>query len=291
MEDLTTIFCLIDDFCKQYKIINQKLVSNGSKKRNRKFQMFPSEIATILVYFHLSKYRNFKHFYLQRIIGSKEFPKAVSYNRFVELMKYAFIILILFQIEYSKNKCTGISFIDSTILKVCDNRRIHSHKVMKDYAKVGKSSTGWFYGLKLHLVINHRGEILSFFITSANVDDRNSNVVRHLTEGIFGKLYGDRGYISQKLFEELYERGIQLITKIRNNMKSKLLNMRDKILLRKRGIIESVNDELKNMCQIQHTRHRSSKNYFVNLISGLVAYSFFPKKPSLNIEQNLISIS
>ncbi|MBE8416775.1 IS982 family transposase, partial [Leptospira borgpetersenii] len=110
-------------------------------------------------------------------------------------------------------KCSGISFIDSTILKVCDNRRIHSHKVFKDIAQRGKSSTGWFYGFKLHLIINDQGELLSFMVTPGNVDDRNLKVIFPLSKNIYGKLFGDRGYISQSLFESLYEKGIQLITK------------------------------------------------------------------------------
>ncbi|EKP06216.1 transposase, IS4 family [Leptospira kirschneri str. 2008720114] len=157
-------------------------------------------------------------------------------------------------------------------------------KVFKDIAQRGKSSTGWFYGFKLHLIINDQGELLSFMVTPGNVDDRNLKVIFPLVKNIYGKLFGDRGYISQSLFESLYEKGIQLITKLKKNMKNKLMPLVDKILLRKRAIIESVNDELKNICQIQHTRHRSFFNWAVNLLSGLVAFSFFPKKPSLNLK-------
>ncbi|WP_016762423.1 IS982 family transposase, partial [Leptospira kirschneri] len=126
-------------------------------------------------------------------------------------------------------------------------------KVFKYIAQRGKSSTGWFYGFKLHLIINDQGELLSFMVTPGNVDDRNLKVIFPLVKNIYGKLFGDRGYISQSLFESLYEKGIQLITKLKKNMKNKLMPLVDKILLRKRAIIESVNDELKNICQIQHT--------------------------------------
>lgn len=288
--DLTTIFCKLDDFCTAKNFNTGKFLTD-SRKRNRKFRLCPSEIATILVYFHLSNYRNFKHFYLEKIIGKGEFPNAVSYNRFVELMPIALVLLVLFQTEYSKDKCTGISFVDSTILKVCDNRRINSHKVMKDFAKRGKSSTGWFYGFKLHLVANDKGEIISFHVTTGNVDDRNLPLVAKLTKSVFGKLFGDRGYISQKLFEYLFQHNVQLITRIKSNMKNKFMNSYDKLMLRKRAIIESINDELKNMCQIEHTRHRSPANFFVNLISGIVAYSFFPKKPSLNLDKHFMMAS
>ena len=285
--DLTEIFCKLDDFCTVKNIDSQKILTDFKRKRNRKYRLCPGEIATILVYFHLSNFRTFKHFYLQKIWQSKEFPNAVSYNRFVELMPIAFTILLFYQLEYSQGKCTGISFVDSTILQACHNRRIHSHKVMEGVAQRGKSSLGWFYGLKLHLITNDKGEIIAFYITPGNVDDRNLELMEKLHKGVFGKLFGDKGYISQKLFDFLYIRNIQLVTKIKKNMKNKLMDFYDKLLLRKRAIIESINDVLKNICQIQHTRHRSPVNYFVNLMSGIVAYSFLQKKPSLQLDKNI----
>ncbi len=156
---------------------------------------------------------------------------------------------------------------------------LHQHYVLQ--------LIGWFYGFKLHLTINDRGEILSFCLTPANVDDRNPNVIHTLTKKLFGKLFGDRGYLSHKLWEQLFERDITLITKIRKNMKNKLMNVYDKLLLRKRAVIESVNDFLKNVCQIEHSRHRSPMNFMVNLIAGLAAYSFLEKKPSLHLDKSL----
>jgi hypothetical protein len=187
--------------------------------------------------------------------------------------------------KFRTGKCTGISFIDSTTLDVCDNRRIHLHKVFKGIAERGKSSMGWFYGFKLHLVVNDRGEILSFYLTPGNTDDRNTEVIKELTKNLFGKLFGDKGYISKKIFDMLHEKGIQLITKVKKNMKNKLMLAEDKLLLRKRALIETINDHLKNICQIEHSRHRSLVNFMVNIISGLVAYSFLPKKPSLKLNQ------
>jgi hypothetical protein len=102
-----------------------------------------------------------------------------------------------------------------------------------------------------------------------------------LTKKIWGALFGDRGYISAKLFKNLYSKGIQLFTKLKKNMQNILLGFQEKLLLNKRGLIESVNDILKNMCYIDHTRHRSKINFFVNVIAGLVAYSFLEKKPSI----------
>jgi hypothetical protein len=121
-------------------------------------------------------------------------------------------------------------------------------------------------------------------LTQGNVDDREPLKNKAFHKKVFGKLFGDKGYISQTLFEQLFIDGIHLITKIRKNMKNSLMQIKDKIILRKRALIETVNDELKNMCQVEHTRHRGFNNFITNLLSGLIAYSFFPKKPSLNIE-------
>ncbi len=173
-------------------------------------------------------------------------------------------------------------------MEVCHNRRIHSHKVFKGIAERGKSSTGWFYGFKLHLVINDKGEILSFYLTPGNVDDRNPKVIESLAKELFGKLFGDKGYLSKKISNILFSKGIQLITKLKKNMKNKLMIMEDKIFLRKRAIIETINDHLKNICQIEHSRHRSLTNFMVNIVSGLVAYSFLPKKPSLKLDKYMV---
>jgi len=185
--------------------------------------------------------------------------------------------------KHCLGKCSGINFLDSTTVEVCSTRRINSHRVFENLAKRGKSSTGWFFGFKLHIAINDKGEIIAFCLTAGNVDDRDWAVISKLTAEMFGKLFADRGYISAALFERLWDRGIQLITKLRSNMKNKLMDITDKLLLRKRAVIESVNDFLKNICQIEHSRHRSTHNFFINLISGLIAYSFIPKKPSLHI--------
>ncbi len=223
----------------------------------------------------------------------KEFPGVVSYNRFVELMQKVLLPLAVYLKTCCLGKCTGISYIDSSPIRVCHIKRAHSHKVMKVLAARGHCSIGWFFGLKLHFVINDRGEILDFVLTPGNVDDRNPLLGSNLLKKIYGKLFGDKGYISQSLFEKLFIDGIHLITKLRKNMnraceltegKNSLMLLSDKILLRKRALIESVCDELKNICHIEHTRHRSQIGFIVNLLSGLIAYSYLPKKPSLNQE-------
>ena len=289
--NILLIFCLIDDFCQQYEAeLRKHLLASGERQRFKAGGLCLSEVMTIIVMFHQSNYRNFKAYYLEKVLPhhSKDFPGLVSYNRFVELQQKALLPLCYLLLR-SQGECSGISFIDSLIIAVCHNRRIHSHKVFKGVAKRGKSSVGWFYGFKLHLVVNDVGEILAFRLTPANVDDRVP--VPALTQQLFGKLIGDRGYISKQLFELLFDQGVQLITKIRSNMKNKLLPFLDKILLRKRAIIESVNDQLQNISQIEHTRHRSLANFLVNIVAALLAYSFKDKKPSLNLRVNDLALA
>ena len=212
---------------------------------------------------------------------SSEFPRTVSYNRFTELMQQNLMPLTLFLKTCCLGDCTGISFIDSTPVRVCKNKRIKRNKVFKGIANTGKSTMGWFYGFKLHIVINDKGEILNFCITKASEDDRTPLKTERFLDKIFGKLFADKGYIGKELAQMLFVDGVQLITSIKNNMKNTLMTMSDKILLRKRSVIETVNDELKNICQIEHSRHRSFGNFLTNLISGLIAYSFLAKKPSI----------
>lgn len=283
MSDVTTLFCSVDDFWKKFKIQWYKKQLIHKSSRGPTCSLSISEIMTILILFHQSNYRTFKHFYFNFIeIYRKAFPKLPSYSRFVTLQKSAFIPLFAY-LHHCKGRSTGISFIDSTVLKVCHIKRSYSNKVFKNIAKKGKSTIGWFFGFKLHLIVNENGEILSFQITPGNVSDIHP--VKILTKGLWGKLFGDRGYISYSLFEELFSKNIQLITRIRNNMKNKLMDIQDKILLRKRAIIESINDQLKNISQIDHSRHRSPSNFLINLLSGLIAYCHQKKKPSLKLSK------
>ena len=280
---LTTIFYHVDNFCKDFDSHIQKNRLFTQKKRGLLRRLTDSEMMTILIYFHRSGKRNFKDYYQTYIRGflRQAFPSAPSYNRFVELIPSCAMLLYIF-INYCRlGTVTGVSFIDSTILPVCHNLRISSHKVFKGFASRGKTSTGWFYGFKLHIIVNEYGEILAFDITPGNVDDRNRSVIKNLTKRLWGKLFGDKGYLSLPLFKELYAKGIRLFTRTKKNMKSALLTLNDKALLSKRGLIETVNDILKNDCYIQHTRHRSAINFLVNVIAGLIAYSFREKKPSL----------
>ena len=285
---LLTLFYEIDSFCKAFSRFWQRfLLKQGLSKRIKPCSLCLSEIMTILVNFHISRFRTFKDYYIRYVCQHlrQEFPGLVSYNRFVELMQGALVPIMVYLQRCRFGKVTGISFIDSTTLKVCHNRRIHQHKTFKSIAQRGKTSMGWFYGFKLHLIVNEKGDLLSTMLTPGNVDDRNRCLIQKLTKNVVGKLFGDKGYLSNPLFKILWQRGIQLITKLKRNMNNKLMPLMDKLLLRKRALIESINDELKNMCQIEHTRHRSPINFLVNLFSGLVAYTFFPKKPSIRYSE------
>lgn len=289
MEDqVINTFILIDDFCKHFELDHTFYGLPGkSLKPRRKPEMYLSEMLTITIHFHQSGFREFKDYYLDIVSGflRSYFPRLVSYTRFLRLMERLFLPLVLFQISHQLGRCTGASFIDSTTLAVCDNKRIHSHRVFSGIAARGKTSMGWFYGFKLHLVINNHGEILAWMLTPGNVADNDLQLCKRLSKGLHGLLFGDRGYISQKLLEELLEQNLKLVTKIKRNMKNKLVLPHEKYMLYKRAIIESVNDQLKNISQIEHTRHRSPANFLTNLAAGLVAYTIQPQKPSVFVDK------
>jgi hypothetical protein len=282
--DFTRLFVDVDDCWKAFeKIYARHLIADGTRKRNRENNLSTSEIMTILIAFQTSSFRTFKSFYHYLLDHHRhDFPDLVSYTRFVYLLPRAIIPLLVYLQTKGMDTPTGISFVDSTSLKVCHNKRIHRHRVFDGIAQIGKTTMGWFFGFKLHLIINDRGGLLNCRLTAGNVDDRNA--VEAMSDGLFGKLFGDKGYISQRLFETLLAKGIKLVTNMRSNMKSRLMEWQDKILLRKRSLIETVNDMLKNVCQIEHSRHRSPINFLAHLIAGLIAYTRLPKKPSLKIE-------
>ena len=288
---LIALFVDVDDFCQSFRaFLDGRRLGTSTVRRGPKCRLSLSEVMTLIIYFHQSSYRTFKAFYndYAQVHLRSEFPHLVSYNRFVELMPGTLYPLCLY-LQLHLGDPTGIAFIDSTPLPVCHNRRIKRHKVFADIAARGKSSMGWFYGFKLHLIVNDQGELLTFYLTPGNVDDRKP--VPHMTRQLWGKLFGDKGYISKALFNELYERGLQLITGIRKNMQNRLMPLMDKVLLRKRTIIETINDQLKNISQIAHTRHRSVNNFLVNLVAGLIAYTHQPTKPSIKLsteEQSLL---
>ena len=281
---IISLFCDIDDFFldAEKQMTSEDTDLDTPERRGRPRSLHTSEVMTILVSFHHSGYRSFKHYYQKHVCRYLRwaFPNLVSYNRFVELTSEVYeLVSAYLQVRYVK--CDGISFIDSTAIAVCRNRRIVGHRVFAKEAGRGVNTLGWFYGFKLHLIVNREGELLSAQLTPGNTNDRKP--VRKLTQGLFGKLYGDKGYVSGSLSEALKTRGICLVSKVNKNMASQALSDFDARMLKKRMCIESVIEQLKHQSQLEHTRHRSFVNFQVNVFSALIAYTYQAKKPSVNL--------
>jgi Transposase DDE domain len=280
---LLEMFYDVDTFCMSMaKPLETKQIAQ--KKRGPQAKLWMSEIITLMIHFHQSHYRDFKAYYTEYVCQQlrSEFPGLVSYTRFVELMPGALGTMTLYLFS-RLGQTRGIAFIDSTPIPVCHNKRIFHHKVFEGLAARGKNSMGYFWGFKLHLVVNDQGELLSFLLSPGNVDDRKP--VPSLVKPLWGKLFGDKGYISQPLFEQLFAKNLQLITFPKKKPETRLMPLFDKLLARKRSMIETINDQLKNISQIVHTRHRSPTNFLLNLLGGLLAYTFQAKKPALHFDQ------
>jgi len=275
----------VGQFEEKYK---RRLLESQEVKVKYGSRLSMSEVMAIVVYYHNYGNRTFKDFYLKSLSKYLKscFPKLVSYNRFVELIPMVLIPLIAFLKLKRLVISNEITFIDSTKIAICNNKRIKQNRTFEGIAKKGKSTMGWFYGFKLHIAINEKGELCGANMSQGNVDDRDENVLDEVLQNISGKLFADKGYISKKLFEHLFEKGTTLITNVRKNMKNRLIPLVDKLLLRKRSVIETVNDQLKNMCDIEHSRSRNPINFMVNMVAGLIRYTYFEKKPSINFSQN-----
>jgi hypothetical protein len=279
---LIEIFVQVDDFCQE---LEQWLRSQGKYKPIYHGRMSMSEMMAILIFYHHSGYKCFQYYYEEmiRFDIADDFPLAVSYKHFLSLIPRCLNHLFLF----SKWQCSqalpaDAYYIDSKKLPICHNRRIKSNRVFKHIAMHGKSSTGWFYGFKIHLVINNLGEIAAFELSTANIADNNHELLKEIFKNLKGNCYGDKGYITS-IFEELYEQGIRLISKVRSNMKNKLIHLSDRYYLFKRGVIESVNDILMTVCDIEHTRHRSPLNFLTHTVGAVIAYGFLDQKPSVHL--------
>jgi len=285
--DYDSLFYFVDNFCLGFEPWYKKqLLRESSKKRDRSGHLSLSEILTILLAYHQSGMSCFKYFYLtlQRTKRSL-FPKLVHYARFVKLIGHAFPALVCL-LKSLMGEATEYLFIDSTPMPVCHLRREKKHKVFKGLAAKGKTSTGWFFGMKLHMIFNVKGELVRLAITPGNVNDRTP--VRNMVKGLVGKLIGDKGYLSQKLFEDLFKNGVKLITKIKKNMKNCLMDTTEKMMLMRRSFIETIFSSLKALNTLIHSRHRSPLNAFVHLIAGLINYQLRNDKPSL---QNILRLN
>jgi hypothetical protein len=268
--DITKIFYFIDEFCKIYEEWQREKLLPSLKQRHRPSKLVLSELLTIMICYHFSGFRCFKYYYLQDIClhHRNAFKDTLSYSRFVQLMPHLLVPLYL-MIHMLRGEETGIYFIDSTSLPVCHNKRISRNKVFKGMAERGKTTMGWFFGFKLHVVINNKGQVMAIKITKGNVDDRVP--LASLTKGLKGLLAADKGYISKKLFAELYARGLKILTGIRKTMKNILIPINEKRILRKRFLIETKFDILKNILNLSHTRHRSPVNFLVNILAAVSA--------------------
>ena len=238
---VTEFYCMADDFCKEFTLQQEKYMIDDkkTKHRNEPNRMSEAEIMVILILFHSGGLHCFKHCYKEYVCKHLKllFPRQISYNRFVELEREVLVPIIIFIKIVLQGSCTGISFADSTLLHVCRNQRILIHKTFEGFAERGKCLIGWFFRFKLHLIISDKGKIFNFMFTPGNVDDREPLKQGKFLKNIKGKLCADKGYIDQALFENLFLNDIQLVTKVKNNMKYSLMSIADKILLRKRALI------------------------------------------------------
>ena len=268
---ITTVFYLVDNFCQEYEKWEKNKLLPSERQRNRSGRLSLSELLSVVLFFYLSPCRDFKNYYLYFLPHKyKGYFKLVGYSRIVQLMPRLILPLsIIMQCLFGEE--TGVYYIDSTKLQICHGKRTKGNKVFKNIAKIGRSSYGWFMGFKLHIIINNKGEIMAIKITKGNKSD--SSVAANLAEGLTGNIYGDKGYISKKLFDELFETGLRIFTGIRKDMKNHLLSGSDKLLMRKRVLVESVFNVMKNSMSLEHTRHRSPINFIVHILACIAGYS------------------
>jgi len=276
---ITALFVCLDDFAILFEQWQRHHLIPSERKRFRQGKLSLGECMFIMALFHCSPYSNFKRFRKHGVEGVYRgyFRDLPSYGRFVSLkprlfMPYSMLLHCL------SGEHTGTYVIDSTKLSICHNLRARRPRKSFDERMVGYgySATGRFFGLKLHVVVNSKGQFMAMRITPGNTDDRTQ--VEALTQGLKGRIFGDKGYISKKLFQELYKRGLKLVTSIRRNMINYLMPLEDKLLLRQRRVIETMFGRLKEDMRLEHSRHRSATNALLHIVSCLVAY-ILNKKP------------
>ncbi len=282
-KDITDLFVFVDDFVKglEKDHYTTQLQSSDKKRLPTRIPgLSNSEIICILLMFQNSPCRNFKYFYQSFLqLYQSEFPQLPCYHRFITLMPriIGHLIILLYSLLSPGN---GTAYVDATSLAVCHPKRISRNKVFKGLAKIGKTTKGWFFGFKLHVIIDLKGNLVRVKLTPGNADDRS--VIDQMTQNMTGLLFGDKGYISKELFLKLYKRGLKLVTGLKKTMKNILQPLHEKILLCKRSLIETVFDYLKNKLMLEHSRHRSPLNMILHVISTLIVYQLKPSKPSIS---------
>lgn len=279
---LVEIFVACDDF-----IINLEQAPNYAEDFGflaPDTGLAKSEIMTICIYYHHSGLRCFKWFY-ESILHKNlltYFPKAPQYEHFNHIMRKVLKELIAYLVLLGLSKPSKANYIDSKKLPVCHIKREKQNRVFKGIARKGKSSTGWFFGFKLHVLLNQWGELVNFRITTGNVADNNKKLLGQMFHNFQGWVFGDRGYWT-KMLKELHDKGVELIPKPKKNQEGLPISPEQKHYAKKRGVIESVFDLFQNAMNIDHTRHRSPVNFVVNLVSALIGYTFLDKKPHTNL--------
>lgn len=280
---LIEIFIEVDDFIQElHQYLDEKGIAFPEDSADRKMNV--SERLTIVIFYHVSGFKCFKWYYQLIIRGQLRsyFPSSYSYERFVNLQQELDTLLGLFLCAHLAAP-TEANFIDSKKLVVCHNKRIKTNRVFRAQARRGKSSTGWFYGFKLHLIINHLGQIVLLRLTPGNVADNNQKLLKNMAQSLnqFIRLFADRGYHS-KIKDQLAQMGFHLIAKKKKNMKApQKLTAEQKYYAKHRGLIETVFDLLKFMCDIEHSRHRKFEHFIVNVFAALCAYLFMDHKPAI----------
>ena len=297
---IVEIYVEVDDFLKKLPESLPKLLAKMDLKVLSEIELINylvipnsrmslSELMTIEIAYHFSGYQCFKSFYKEclEVHFRQDFPTLLSYNRFIELKKHLVFPLFCFMQATMQKKCTGFSFVDSSKLSVSHPCRVHQHKVFKDKARWGKTSVGWFWGFKLHLCISHKGDILGFTLSLGNQDDRHLDSLKQVFRYVFGLVLGDRGYQSETLRKKFQDQFLKMDSKLRKNTKRRLEAL-ESVMVRKRALIESVFDLLKEHLGLEVASPRCMCNYFVNIFATLAAYTFYENKPSVFISANAL---
>jgi len=271
-------FCVFDDFVSAVRAqIAGRLLSDGKSERRRgpPAGLVDSEIMTILIMYHESRFKNFKIFYNVMILKMYRtcFPCAPCYERFLTLTKYVLPLLTLFLASMASTK-TGIYYVDSTPLPVCHNKRISKHRVFEGLAARGRTSVGWFFGFKAHFIFNDLRQVVAVKITPGNVND--TVPLPELSKNLSGKIFGDKGYVSKKVAKILSERGLFLLTRPKKNMAPLPISVHDEILLKGRSIAETIIGHIKEFSSLRLPKHRSVPNAFTHIIAAIVSYQFQP---------------
>ena len=288
MFDFTYTFCIIDDFFQKFEATYWDFLKHSNKRlRMRSSQLKVSEVVFIAIWYKCSHFNNFKAFFLSLRQNFRHlFRYLPCYQRIVYLINSHQLALHALHFALMKDCHSSHLWIDSTTLPVCKNQRIGRHKSIKAIATRGKSSMGWFFGCKLHLIMNQSGDVVSTALSNGHTAD--IKMVEQLVKGLKAKLYADRGYISQNLRQSIKEQGVDLITYHRKNMQAVNLSKADTYNLRQRNQIETLFSLLKGKYNLVTSKARSIEGYLAGIYASLCAYQIYHEnKPTIQIHEAL----